>query len=213
MLIYASRPRSWHKLRLCVSVVLLALPLVLPAGATSGEGDDGSSGNGAHVQMVERNGVRYYTASTSASSGRASPLGSLSFMAAPQSIIAIGSGYTVRFTNQISANAGAARWVRYNYAETRRLSGSGDYRAEAHATLIKGNSYENDPVFDAFDPRCAGISRVNRTARTCSSARFATSPGEEWFVISGHSYDHGNDGIVNKRIAGGMDYVWTASRR
>lgn len=211
MLKYASRPRSWHKLRLCVSVVLLALPLVLPAGATSDEGDDGSSGNGAHVQMVERNGVRYFTASsTSASSGRASPLGSL---VAPQTILASGGGYRVRFKNQISANAGAARWVRYNYAETRRLSGLGDYRAEAHAALIRGDSYEDQRVFDAFDPRCAGISRVNRTARTCGSSRFRTSPGEKWFVISGHTYDHGNDGKVNKRIAGEMDYVWTASRR
>ena len=44
MLKYTTRPRSWHKLRLCAAVVLLALPMVLPAGATSGEGDEYRTG-------------------------------------------------------------------------------------------------------------------------------------------------------------------------
>ena len=57
---------------------------------------------------------------------------------------------------------------------------------------------------------CAGVSRVNGEARTCTSPGFATEPGEEWLVISGHSYDHGNDGSVEEAITGQLDWVWTA---
>ena len=63
----------------------------------------------------------------------------------------------------------------------------------------------------AFTKPCAGIVKVNGTAKTCSSPGFATSPGEQWLVISGHYYDDGNDGELEKVIAGELDWVWTAS--
>ena len=94
----------------------------------------------------------------------------------------------------ISSNTGAAGWARDNYASTKRLSGSGSYEAEAHATLIEGDSYEGEQVFSGFSPPCATRTKVNRKAKTCRSPRFDTEPGEERFAISGHSYNHGNDG-------------------
>lgn len=201
------------KLRLVLVVVLLVLPTAMPGAATGGEDGGGpSAGSGPNVQMVERDGVRYFTASTS-ERGRPSAFRS---SAAPGLILASGgSGWRAEAKNQISANRGAARWVRYDYAQTRRLSGWGDYLAEAHATLIRGSSYEGEQVFSAYERSCAGIIRVNRTARTCSSPRFDTSPGEKWFVISGHTFDHGNDSPSNPewRVAGELDWVWTASRR
>lgn len=78
--------------------------------------------------------------------------------------------------------------------------------------LIRGSSYEGEQVFSAFKKRCAGIVEVNATVRTCSSPAFVTSPGEEWFVISGHYYDHGNDGgEPEETIDHQLDWVWTAS--
>lgn len=186
----------------------------MPGAATGGEdGESPSAGSGPNVQVVERDGVRQFTASTSVASRPPGGFGnSLPFM--PQSILAIGNGYRVRFANSISANAGPARWVRYDYAKTERLSGSGNYRAEAHATLIQGDRYEDQQVFNySTGHSCAGVARVNRTAKTCSSPSFRTSPGEKWFVISGHSFDHGNDGSVEKQIIGELDWVWTASSR
>ena len=93
---------------------------------------------------------------------------------------------------------------------TQRVSGSGPYRAEAHATLIKGDSYEDEQVFSGHTHSCATVNVVNRTARTCASPKFRTSPGDKWFAISGHSYDRGNDGSVEESIAGELDFVWTA---
>ena len=170
------------------------------------------------MTVTERDGVRTFEASTE-SSGTVwtRPQGGSGFplLALPQTIVTIASGYRVRFRNVLVSNAGPAQWVRYGYASTKRLSGSGDYRAEAHATLIKGDSYGNEPAFSAYTRPCAGISRVNREAKTCSSPSFVTSPGEKWLVISGHSYDHGNDspGDPEEVIAGELDRVWTASRR
>jgi hypothetical protein len=39
---------------------------------------------------------------------------------------------------------------------------------------------------------------------------FHTSPGEEWLVVSGHTWDNGNDGYYENVIAGELDWVWTA---
>lgn len=121
--------------------------------------------------------------------------------------------WRVKFENKISYVRGRRGWVRYDHASTRRLSGSGTYRANAHATLIRGSSYSGEYAFASHMQRCAGVTVVNRTARTCSSPRFSTSPGQQWYVISGHFYDHGNNGSIDAEVTGGMDYVWTAPRR
>ncbi len=122
-----------------------------------------------------------------------------------------GSGWVVRFENSISSNVGAADWVKYDYAYTKRLSGAGDYLAHAHATLIEGDSYEGEQVFSAFTDSCATKTKVNGQAKTCRSSKYDTEPGEEWLVVSDHTYDDGNDGDNDASIAGELDWVWTAS--
>ena len=128
-----------------------------------------------------------------------------------QSTTAAGAGYRVRFRNVISSNAGAAEWVQYTYASTKRVSGSGTYAAHAHATLIEGDSYEGEQVFSAFTDSCATKTKVNGEAKTCRSTQFDTEPGEEWLVISGHYYDQDNDDDIEEWITGELDWVWTAS--
>ena len=151
--------------------------------------------------------MRLFEASTSmtAQPGKGSPL-ALSYTSS-------GSGYRVHYNNVLSANVGRAKWVRHYYAITRRVSGSGPYAAEAHAVLIEGDSYEDGQVFSVYTHSCAGVVKVNATARTCASPKFRTSPGDKWFAISGHYYDHGNNGSIEERIAGELDFVWTAPSR
>lgn len=194
-----------RRLLLCVAVMSVALPVVIPATATAREDYLGQViREGPHVTVTEVDGVRFFEASesVSAQSGEGSPLA--------MSSTSSGSGYRVHFKNVLSSNAGAAQWVRHYYAQTRRLSGSGSYEAEAHAVLIEGDSYEDEQVFSVYTHSCAGVVKVNATAKTCASPRFSTSPGEKWFAISGQYYDHGNDGSVERVIAGELDYVWTA---
>lgn len=170
--------------------------------------DDDSGGfvafGGLPVQVTEVDGARIFEASTSvtAQPGEGSPLA--------MSSSSSGSGYHVYFRNVIQANSGAAKWVRHYYASTHRLSGSGPYEAEAHAVLIEGDSYEDKQVFSGYTHSCAAVVRVNDRAITCPSPKFSTSPGDKWFAISGHYYDHGNDGEIDDRIDGELDFVWTA---
>lgn len=179
--------------------------------ADGGLVDDDSGGivtlGGSRVQVTEVDGVRLFEASMSVTTQPREE----SLMA--RSFTSSGSRREVYFNNVLSANVGRARWVRHYFAITQRVSGSGPYRAEAHATLIEGDSYEDEQVFSAYTHSCATVNVVNRTAKTCASPKFSTSPGEKWFAISGHSYDRGNDGTVEKRIAGELDFVWTAPSR
>lgn len=159
---------------------------------------------GLPVQVTEADGVRYFGATKSVTD-QPKEGSSLALSHASGS-----STREVYFNNVLSANAGRAKWVRHYFAITQRVSGSGPYRAEAHATLIEGDSYEGKQVFSGYTHSCATVNVVNRTAKTCASPKFKTSPGDEWFAISGHSYDRGNDGIVDKSITGQLDFVWTA---
>lgn len=201
-----SQTRGWPKrFLLCVAVVSLALPVVIPATATAREDFVGQAiREEPHVQVTEVDDVRLFIASESVSAepGEGSPLalGSTSS----------GSGYKVRFENALSANRGAAKWVRHYHAFTKRLSGSGPYEAEAHAVLIEGDSYEDEQVFSGYTDSCAAVVEVNATAKTCASSKFSTSPGEKWLAISGQYYDHGNDGSLDETVYGRLDFVWTA---
>ena len=186
------------KLLVVAAAVLVAVAAALPAGATGEDGGDSG------VQVTERNGVRHFKSSTTE---RLESNSSYSRQASTEN----GSGWVVRFENSISSNVGPAEWVRYDYAYTRRLSGSGDYKAHAHAALIEGDSYEGEQVFSAFTHSCATKTKVNRQAKTCRSPNYDTEPGDEWLVISGHTYDDGNDGEIEASIAGELDWVWTAS--
>ena len=180
-----------------------------PANDGLVDGDSGSfvTLGGLQVQVTEIDDTRLFEASMSvtAQPGEGSP-------PAP-SYASSSSAREVYFNNVLSANVGRAKWVRHYYAITQRVSGSGPYRAEAHATLIEGDSYGDEQVFSGYTHSCATVNVVNRTARTCASPKFSTSPGDKWFAISGHSYDRGNDGIVEKRVAGELDFVWTAPSR
>ena len=195
---------------LALALIGWTLAIASPASAQTEPPPEEESGGyvthrGSHVQVTEVDGERHFEASESVT---ARPLGA--FSTPRYSITSSGSGYTVEFKNVISANVGRAEWVRYYYAHTKRLLGSGPYRAEAHATLIEGAEYEDEQVFSGYTHSCATVVQVNGTAKTCASPHFDTSPGEEWRVISGHSYDQGNDGTVEHVIAGALDWVWTA---
>ncbi len=158
---------------------------------------------GPQVQVTEADGVRFYGASKLVTSQpeEGSPL---------MDIVSSHPEFKVRYDNVIQANSGAAKWVRHYYAITHRLTGSGPYEAEAHAVLIEGDSYEDEQVFSGFTHSCAAVVKVNGRAITCISPKFSTSPGDKWFAISGHYYDHGNDGEIDDSIAGELDFVWTA---
>lgn len=193
--------------RLLLRIVAIGamLPVVISATATAQEDSGGYVTNGgSQVQVTEVDGVRFFEASMSvtAQPGEGSPMA--------RSSTSSRSAREVYFNNVLSANVGRAKWVRHYYAITQRVSGSGPYRAEAHATLIKGDSYEDEQVFSGHTHSCATVNVVNRTAKTCASPKFRTSPGKKWFAISGHSYDRGNDGTVEQSIAGELDFVWTA---
>lgn len=198
---------GWLTLVLALVVVLLPLTAPTPTLAQEAPPAPAAEDGPAVAQAGDDEGVvETVNVSTYRSNG-------LPF--APQSTVTTGpSGrWRVKFENRISFQRGRRGWVRYDHAETRRLSGSGTYRANAHATLIRGSSYSGEYAFASHRQRCAGITTVNRTARTCSSQRFSTSPGQRWYVISGHFYDHGNDGSIEADITGEMDYIWTAPRR
>lgn len=194
------------RLLLCSVVMSVALPVGIPAMAAAGDDSGGYVTQGpSQSQVIEVDGVRHYesTASVSVQPGNGSSREQLSSTAND-------AGYDVEFTNVLSANDGPAERVRFYYAHTKRLSGSGPYWAEAHAVLIEGAAYDGNQVFNYKTDSCAAVSAVNAMARTCGSPWFDTSPGDQWLVISGHSYDDGNDGSVEIVIAGERDWVWTA---
>ena len=195
---------------LALALIGWTLAIASPASAQTEPLPEEESGGyvtdrGSHVQVTEADGARYFEASESVATRP--QRGSSTTRSIYTSY---GSGYTVEFKNVISANVGRAEWVRYYYARTKRLSGSGPYWAEAHAVLIEGDAYEDEQVFSVYTHSCAGVSRVNATAKTCASPHFDTSPGDKWYVISGHIWDNGNDGIFENYIAGALDWVWTA---
>lgn len=194
-----------NRLLLRIVAIGAILPVVISATATAQEDSVGYVTNGgSQVQVTEVDGVRFFEASKLVTSQpeEGSPLA--------LSVTSGNSEFQVRYDNVIQANSGAAKWVRHYYAITHRLTGSGPYKAEAHAVLIEGDSYEDEQVFSGFTSSCAAVVRVNNRAITCISPKFSTSPGDKWFAISGHYYDHGNDGSIDDRIAGELDFVWTA---
>lgn len=210
MTLSSLRQVGWLALVLALVVALLPLAAPTPTLAQEAPPAPAADDGPAIVQVSDDEPVRTIVTSTYGSNG--TPF-------APQSTVTTGPGgvWRVRYKNQISHNRGRARWIRYDYAETRRLSGSGDYRVNAHAMLVIGNQRYGEYAFATLGSQpkypCAGETAVNRTARTCSSPAFATSPGQQWYVISGHFFDADNDGMVDDDVDGEMDYVWTAPRR
>lgn len=104
---------------------------------------------------------------------------------------------------------GANKYVQHLLARTRKIAGIGPYQAEAHATLIKGNSYSVPPVFDQFIYPCAFQVVNDNTAQTCPSPWQPSTTGQQWFIISGHSFDIGGDGIKDTFCPGCIDFVFT----
>ena len=138
--------RSWPK-RFLLGLVTLSLTLsaiATTAASAEEDVDEYVTDSGARVQVTKIDDVRYYEASRSVT---VQP--DVVFYTPPDGITATGREYEVHFTNVISANDGRAKWVRYYYAHTKRLSGSGPYRAEAHATLIDG--YAEHVISGALD--------------------------------------------------------------
>lgn len=191
------RPVTRTRRAAVVVVVALAMAMVVSGQALATEPQTQTQ------RETVKDGVRYIE-STAKAADKAMAKRDLYYNAG-------GGGWTVQFKNVISANAGPAEWVRYLYAHTKRLAGAGAYKTNAHATLIEGDSYEDEQVFSVFTHGCAGKTIVNGTAKTCQSPQFSTSPGEKWFVISGHWYDHGNNGSQDATCPGCIDWVWTAS--
>lgn len=100
--------------------------------------------------------------------------------------------------------------VYHCFARTRRLSGSGDYEAEAHAALIKGTAqgveYEDEIVFSQFTDTCAEVVKTNQTAETCQSPLFFTGIPQWWYVVSGHYFDLGANGTQDATCSGCVDW-------
>lgn len=101
------------------------------------------------------------------------------------------------------------KYVQHMFAKTARTAGAGNYAAEAHANLIKGNNYGGQQVFSSFTTNCAGTTVINGKAQTCASSWFRTLAGAKWFLISGHSLDIGINGSKDSTCDGCMDFVYT----
>ncbi len=138
-----------------------ASAMVEPPAEEEAPPNDDSDGfvtlGGLPVQVTEADGVRYFGATKSVTA-QPKEGSSLALSHASGS-----STREVYFNNVLSANAGRAKWVRHYFAITQRVSGSGPYRAEAHATLIDGDSYEGKQVFSGYTHSCATVNVVNRT--------------------------------------------------
>lgn len=117
-----------------------------------------------------------------------------------------GPGWRVRYAQSVVY---ATTYMGHNYAKTERLEGGGGYGTHAHATLIKGHDYGGQQVFSSFTHSCASRTETNVTAQTCRSPNQASSSGSKWLLVSGHWYDHGNDGTKDGSCSGCIDWKWT----
>lgn len=99
--------------------------------------------------------------------------------------------------------------VQHYYGRTRKLTGTGTYKAEVHSTLLNGGTYGSPSVFDYLQYPCAKQEKVNATAQSCPSPWFVTTTGRKWFIITGHYFDIGADGLRDGTCDGGIDWVYT----
>lgn len=99
--------------------------------------------------------------------------------------------------------------IRHYFGRTRKLTGTGTYRAEVHSTLLNGGTYGSPSVFDYLGTPCAKSELLNATAQACSSPWFGTTKGRKWFIITGHYFDIGANGSREGDCPGCIDWVYT----
>lgn len=117
---------------------------------------------------------------------------------------------TVEWSNAVAYTI-SPRQISHYFAKTSRLAGSGDYKAETHATLINGTQYDGPIWFSRDTYPCAQSIVVNGAAQSCQSPFFDASgtAGRNWRVVSGHSFDVGNNGTWDANCSGCIDWVFT----
>lgn len=125
----------------------------------------------------------------------------------PNGLVTVG-GHTVEYASAVGHQGSSYVW--HAYARTTKISGSGSYRAHAHAALNEGNSsgvsYSDPTVFGNPPTACATDERTNATAQTCESPHFSTYSGQWWYFISSHRYDVGANGTWDDICAGCFDW-------
>lgn len=120
-------------------------------------------------------------------------------------------GTTAEWSNGVAYYL-SPRQISHYFAKTARIAGSGSYKAETHATLINGTQYDGPIWFSQSTYSCAQSIVVNGTAQSCQSPFFNAPsglPGKNWRIVSGHSFDMGNNGSWDMNCSGCIDWVFT----
>ncbi len=90
--------------------------------------------------------------------------------------------------------------IKYWYAYSKRLSGTGSHKLEVHGALV-------EDIFGSADTRYSFDSAysVNEFVQSGTTDNWHNLNNHTWLVASGHSYDHGNDGYIDASCSGCID--------
>lgn len=170
--------------------MLGVIGMAAPAAASTDDGAPTSSERHGSVVLVEATGQEEEPGVGTMATGSAT-----------------GVGWAVEWKNVISYTVDYKN-VNHYFAHSRRTSGSGGYRTHAHSALVR-DGYTGTQVFSGYTHACASTTVTNATAKTCKSPWFATSSGKKWAAVSGHNYDHANNGSWDGNCSGCVDFIWT----
>ncbi|MCY3918415.1 MAG: hypothetical protein OXG38_01250 [Chloroflexi bacterium] len=117
-----------------------------------------------------------------------------------------GSGWSVEYRLR-SWRIGTSK-IKYGFAYTDRLSGTGAHELEVHGALVRdvGAGGDYDTVYQ-FDP----VVEHDGYVIGGQTDDYHDAGDDLWLVASGHYYDHGDNGHIDASCDGCIDQYFQGS--